>query len=287
MPETAPARNASTPKGLQPFDIVRSASPPPPEFSTTATTDPTCGTEFDNGSGYYQTDASNAPSMSSSFLDWLETHVQSYDEKRRLSEQFQAAESELNEDPKTIGMAKATNTQHDITMPSMSSVEQLNTGIEPAGESSKAFEFKGNKVRSSAEYVLPRTNQKDQVESESLDSWEDTSSSPERPGALAKKGPKSSGKNKKKAQSESKEASPSGSPHAKQPSRQDEGKDKKGKGPAAPLHKQRKDRPRLNADDMELAKAVERIHANDDLTRGLVIRLAQQIPEARKMIVEL
>ncbi|KAJ8118265.1 hypothetical protein OPT61_g701 [Boeremia exigua] len=81
------------------------------------------------------------------------------------------------------------------------------------------------------------------------------------------------------------EQSPKSPSRTKKRPRKDEGK--KGKGKAARGSRQPgKNRSRLSAEDAELAKAVDRIHANVALTRGLLFRVAQKLPEARKIVLE-
>ncbi len=76
---------------IQPRSQIQSANhaSPPMELSNTATTYQTRMTLSGEEAAAQNTDALDRMATSSPFIDWLETHVQSYDTKQRASEQPQ------------------------------------------------------------------------------------------------------------------------------------------------------------------------------------------------------
>ncbi|KAJ4363312.1 hypothetical protein N0V95_001085 [Ascochyta clinopodiicola] len=69
------------------------------------------------------------------------------------------------------------------------------------------------------------------------------------------------------------------SPHTKQPPRKAKGDGKKPKT----AHKSAREKPTVGPEDEKLARAIDRID-NRELTKALLLLMAQRLPEARKMI---
>lgn len=76
------------------------------------------------------------------------------------------------------------------------------------------------------------------------------------------------------------------SPHAQQLFGKRGGKFKRGRTAAKAHHKPKDTKPSLRKDDEKLAKAIDRINANHEITRGLLFQVAQKIPEARELVLE-
>ncbi|KAJ4987468.1 P-protein [Stagonosporopsis vannaccii] len=202
--------HAPTPEGLQPHDYVTSASPPT-DLSATAATYQTLSTASQEDASTSHMGAVDALSTSSSFIDWLEAHVGSYDKKRRESEQLRMVESGSKKD------AEDESFRQDDTAKSKTECNNANAG---------------------------------------------------------------------KAATRPTDSEPEDLPYTHQLHRKDKGKRKKGRAPAKDTRRSASTTATLSADDVKLAKALDRISENHELTKGLLFHIAQQVSDARKLIFE-
>lgn len=274
----APPSHPPTPEGLQPHDCVRSASPP--DFPTTAKTYQTRSVEPQE-TGTSHMDDVDALSMSSPFMDWLETHVGSYDAKQRASEQFDTAEFERDNTSAAVDNGTQSKVKDQSSSQGKPELAQHQTRDDPGGVQSQADISEQSGEDFTMTDTLPtEAKQTGQTGDQSNISKEDASSSHDQAS------PKSNNANTDGAPTRPTYDKPEAAPHTHQPPRKDKSKSKKGKAPAKDSHKSAGTKPALSADDAGLVRALERISGNHALIRGLLFHIAQQVPEARKLILE-
>lgn len=102
---------------------------------------------------------------------------------------------------------------------------------------------------------------------------------------VSKKDQKIRSTNARESQPISDLKSPAISPHTQQPFKKRASKRKKPKTVFREARKPQDSKPKLDKDDQELVRALDRIHANHDLTRALLFMVAQALPEARRMVL--